>query len=69
MDTIGLRVNGSVVDWRTAKLRGGESTPIIFDLTRGPGFYTVEVDGLNGSFVVLMTLKPAEFARARNQKN
>jgi hypothetical protein len=61
MDTIGLRVNGSIVDWRTVKLRGGESTPIIFDVTRGPGFYTVEVDGLNGSFVVLMTLKPAEF--------
>jgi archaellum component FlaF (FlaF/FlaG flagellin family) len=61
IDTFGLRVNGSVVDWRTVKLRGGESTPITFDVTRGPGFYTFEVDGLAGSFVVLMTLKPAEF--------
>ena len=62
--TVDLKVDGLDVDWRMVKLGGGESTPIIFDVTRGVGSYAVEVDGLTGSFVVkpyLIPLRPAEF--------
>ena len=61
--TVFLRVDDSInefIDSETVTLEGGESTPIIFDVTRGVGYYTVEVDGLTGSFVVLNTLKPDE---------
>ncbi len=60
MDTINLRVDGSIVDRRTVKLGGGEQVTIMYDVMRGVGSYTVEVDGLTGSFVVLNTLKPDE---------
>jgi len=60
MDTINLRVDGSIVDRRTVKLKGGEQVTIMYDVTRGVGYYTVEVDGLTGSFVVLNMLKPDE---------
>jgi len=60
MDTINLRVDGSIVDRRTVKLKGGEQVTIMYDVMRGVGSYTVEVDGLTGSFVVLNTLKPDE---------
>ena len=61
MDTIDLRVDGLVVDWRTVMLRGGEKTMIIYDVTRGVGSYLVEVDGLTGGFEVKGPPKPAEF--------
>ena len=61
MDKINLRVDGSVVDWRTVELKGGEKTMIIYDVTRGVGSYTVEVNGLTGSFTVKAPPKPAEF--------
>jgi len=57
-------VDGDVIQAGTVTLWGGEETSIIFDVTRGAGSYTVEVDGLTGSFVVkpyLRPLKPAEF--------
>jgi len=61
MDTINLRVDGSIVDWRTVKLKGGEQVTIIYDVTRGVGSYLVEVDGLTGGFTVKAPPKPAEF--------
>jgi hypothetical protein len=61
MDKINLRVDGSIVDWRTVELKAGEQVTIIYDVTRGVGSYTVEVDGLTGSFEVKAPPKPAEF--------
>jgi len=61
MDKINLRVDGSIVDWRMVKLNGGEQATIIYDVTRGVGSYTVEVDGLTGGFEVKAPPKPAEF--------
>jgi hypothetical protein len=61
MDTINLRVDGSIVDWRTVKLGGGEKVTIMYDVTRGVGSYIVEVDGLTGGFEVKAPPKPAEF--------
>ncbi len=58
---INLRVDGSIVDWRTVELKAGEKVTIIYDVTRGAGSYTVEVDGLTGSFEVKAPPKPAEF--------
>lgn len=63
--TVDLLIDGLDFDWRTVTLGGGESTPITFDVTSGVGSYTVEVDGLTGSFVLkpyLIPLRPAEFA-------
>ncbi|RLC66563.1 MAG: hypothetical protein DRH97_06245, partial [Chloroflexi bacterium] len=60
MDKINLRVDGSIVDWRTVELRGGEETMITYVVTRGVGSYIVEVEGLTGSFTVKAPLKPAE---------
>jgi len=59
--TVDLKVDGEVVDWRTVKLKGGEETTILYDVSRGVGSYTVEVDGLTGSFTVKAPPKPAEF--------
>jgi hypothetical protein len=42
-------------------LEGGEKATIIFDINRGVGSYTVEIEGLTGSFVLEPYLKPAEF--------
>lgn len=53
MDKINLRVDGSIVDWRTVKLGGGEQVTIIFNVTRGEGTYEVEVEGLTVGFTVL----------------
>ena len=61
MDTINLRVDGSIVDRRTVKLKAGEKVTIIYDVTRGVGSYLVEVDGLTGGFTVKAPPKPAEF--------
>jgi len=61
MDKINLRVDGSIVDWRTVELKAGEKVTIIYDVTRGAGSYTVEVDGLTGGFEVKAPPKPAEF--------
>ena len=61
MDKINLRVDGSIVDWRTVKLKAGEQVTITYDVTRGVGSYTVEVDGLTGNFTVKAPPKPAEF--------
>jgi len=61
MDKINLRVDGSIVDWRTVELKAGEQVTIIYDVTRGVGSYTVEVDGLTGSFEVKAPPVPAEF--------
>jgi hypothetical protein len=61
MDKINLRVDGSIVDWRTVELKAGEETMITYVVTRGVGSYTVEVEGLTGSFTVKSHLKPAEF--------
>jgi len=62
--TVDLKVDGEVVESGTVMLRGGEETSIMFDVTKGVGSYTVEVDGLTGSFVLkpyLIPLRPAEF--------
>ena len=61
MDTINLRVDGSIIDRRTVKLKGGEQATIMFDVMRGAGSYIVEVDGLAGGFTVKAPPKPAEF--------
>jgi hypothetical protein len=61
MDKINLRVDGSIVDWRTVELKAGEETMITYVVTRDVGSYTVEVDGLTGSFTVKAPPKPAEF--------
>jgi hypothetical protein len=61
MDTINLRVDGSIVDRRTVKLGGGEKVTIMYDVTRGVGSYIVEVDGFTGGFTVKAPPKPAEF--------
>jgi hypothetical protein len=61
--TVDLRVDDSINEFiasETVTLRGGETTLITFDVRRGVGSYTAEVDGLTGSFVVLNILKPAE---------
>ena len=67
--TLYLKVDGMEADWRTVNLRGGETTMIVYDVTRGAGpayvgeyvhLYTVEVDGLKGNFTVKGP-KPAEF--------
>ncbi len=62
--TVELKVDGEIVESGTVTLMGGEETSIVFDVMRGVGSYSVEVDGLTGSFVVkpyLRPLKPAEF--------
>jgi len=61
MDKINLRIDGSIVDWRTVELKAGEQATIIYDVTRGVGSYIVEVDGLTGGFEVKAPPKPAEF--------
>ena len=67
--TVYLNVDSMEDDWRTVNLRGGETSMIVFDVTRGAGpayvgeyihLYTVEVDGLTGNFTVKGP-KPAEF--------
>ena len=61
MDTINLRVDGSIIDRRTVKLKAGEQATIMFDVMRGAGSYIAEVDGLTGGFTVKAPPKPAEF--------
>ena len=53
-----LKVDGLVVESGTVKLKGGEKSPIIYDVTRGVGSFTVEVDGLIGSFEVKAPPEP-----------
>ncbi|MBA7599950.1 hypothetical protein ES703_06996 [subsurface metagenome] len=62
--TVDLKVDDSINEFiasETVTLEGGEKALVIFDVTRGVGSYTVEVDGLTGSFTVKAPLKPAEF--------
>jgi len=51
--TITLKVNDAVEEMKNVTLSAGESSIVTFELTRGTvGTYTVEVDGLTGSFTV-----------------
>ncbi len=63
--TVDLVLNGVVVESEEIPtLWGGMTVTVVFELTRGMGSYTVDVDGLTGSFVVsqlLIPLSPAEF--------
>ena len=59
--TVDLKVDGDVIQAGTVILWGGEETMIVFDVTRGVGSYTVEVDGLTGSFTVTAYPKLPEF--------
>jgi len=62
--TVDLKIDGDVAESETVTLGGGEDTMITFDVTKGVGSYTVEVDGLTGNFVIkpyLAPPKPAEF--------
>jgi hypothetical protein len=62
--TVDLRVDDSINEFiasETVTLEGGESTSITYEVRRGEGSYTVEVDGLTGDFEVKAPSKPAEF--------
>ncbi|MBA7631402.1 hypothetical protein ES703_38933 [subsurface metagenome] len=59
--TVDLKVDGDIIQAGTVTLWGGEETSITFDVTRGVGVYTVEVEGLTGSFMVTAYPKLPEF--------
>ena len=65
--TVSLEINGVVEDSEAVTLDGGESAEISFTVEKGvAGSYTIEVDGLTGSFTVTkpeepVKPKPAEF--------
>jgi PGF-pre-PGF domain-containing protein len=60
--TVTLKMNGIVEATRSVSLAGGASTKVAFEVVKNiAGTYTVEVDGLTGSFIVKALPKPAEF--------
>ncbi|MEM1538428.1 MAG: CFI-box-CTERM domain-containing protein [Candidatus Nezhaarchaeales archaeon] len=66
--TLTLKVNGRVETSKTVSLMGGAREAVKFSLVKDqPGTYSVEVDGLTGSFNV--KLVPAEFKLVRISVN
>jgi hypothetical protein len=55
-----LKVNGSVVEFKDIELTGGTDGNVSFTTTNGsPGTYTVDVNGLSGTFLVDQLDRPA----------
>jgi parallel beta-helix repeat protein len=63
--TIALKVNGAIEEMKNITLSAGESSIVTFELARdNAGTYTVEVDGLTGSFMVEEATPPWELYTA-----
>jgi len=57
--TVVLKIDGVKEAEETVTVAAGESQEVSFSVTReDPGDYTVDVDGLSGSFTVLLPVKP-----------
>jgi len=53
--TVRLKLNTVVIDSEEVTLEGGESITTSFEVTRDAGTYTVEVEGLTGTFTIAPT--------------
>jgi len=57
--TVVLKIDGVKEAEETVTLTAGDSQDVSFSVTReDPGDYTVDVDGLSGSFTVVLPIKP-----------
>ncbi|MBA7699580.1 hypothetical protein ES703_108278 [subsurface metagenome] len=57
--TVVLKIDGVKEAEETVTIAAGESQDVSFSVTReDPGNYTVDVDGLSGSFTVLLVVEP-----------
>ncbi len=57
--TVVLKIDGVKEAEETVTIAAGESLDVSFSVTReDPGSYTVEVDGLSGSFTVVVVVAP-----------
>ena len=52
--TVELELDGEALDTEEVTLEGDASAMISFELTRGEGTYEVEVEGLTGSFTIVL---------------
>lgn len=60
---VDLTINGVVEETKTVELAGGSSTTVTFTVTKGElGSYSVDVDGLSGTFKITAPPPPPEHA-------
>jgi len=56
--TVKLKLDGIVIDSEEVTIEGGDSITTSFEVTRDEGTYTVEVEGLTGTFTIAPTQEP-----------